>query len=112
MPLGLTLLVVASILILFGVGHQVLDRMRLNDKTALLFMTGIFIGGLLPDISFGDRFSINLGGAVIPFILAVYLFIKAGTGKRKKAGRYWLRWRLELQFIWPEGCCPMNRRQL
>ena len=83
MPLGLTLLVVASILILFGVGHQVLDRMRLNDKTALLFMTGIFIGALLPDISFGNRFSINLGGAVIPFILAVYLFIKAGTGKEK-----------------------------
>jgi peptidoglycan/LPS O-acetylase OafA/YrhL len=83
MPLGLTLLVVASILVLFGVGHQVLDRMRLNDKTALLFMAGIFVGGLLPDISLGDRFSINLGGAVIPFILVVYLFVKAGTAKEK-----------------------------
>ncbi len=83
MPLGLTLLVVASILVLFGVGHQVLDRMRLNDKTALLFMAGIFIGGLLPDISLGNRFSINLGGAVIPLILAVYLFVKAGTAKEK-----------------------------
>ncbi len=83
MPLGLTLLVVASILVLFGVGHQVLDRMRLNDKTALLFMAAIFVGGLLPDISLGDRFSINLGGAVIPFILAIYLFVKAGTAKEK-----------------------------
>ena len=60
MPLGLTLLVAASILVLFGVGHQVLDRMRLNDKTALLFMAAIFVGGLLPDISLGNRFSINL----------------------------------------------------
>ncbi|HHY82716.1 MAG TPA: DUF1614 domain-containing protein [Clostridiales bacterium] len=83
MPLGLTLLVVATILVLFGVGHQVLDRMRLNDKTAVLFMAGIFIGGLLPDISLGRNFSINLGGAVIPFILAVYLFAKAGTGREK-----------------------------
>ena len=41
---------------------------------------------MLPDISFGDRFSINLGGAVIPFILAVYLFIKSGNRKRKRQG--------------------------
>ena len=44
MPFGITLLVVASILALFGVGHQVLDRMRLNDKTALLFMAAILLG--------------------------------------------------------------------
>ncbi len=84
MPLGLALLVVASILILFGVGHRVLDRLRLNDKQALFFLAAIFIGGILPDIPFGKNFSINLGGAVIPLILAVYLFIKAGTGKEKR----------------------------
>jgi hypothetical protein len=83
MPLGLTLLVVASILVLFGVGHRILDRMRLNDKTALLFMAAIFIGGLIPDIPFGRSFSINLGGAVVPIILAVYLYAKAGTRKEK-----------------------------
>lgn len=83
MPIGLTLLVVASILVLFGVGHQVLDRMRLNDKTALLFMAGIFVGGLLPDINLGNRFSINIGGAILPLILAVFLFVKAGTTKEK-----------------------------
>jgi hypothetical protein len=83
MPLGLTLLVVASILVLFGVGHRILDRMRLNDKTALLFMAAIFIGGLIPDIPLGRNFSVNLGGAVVPVILAVYLFVKAGTAKEK-----------------------------
>lgn len=83
MPIGLTLLVVTSILVLFGIGHRVLDRMRLDDKTALLFMAGIFIGGLLPDISLGTRFSINIGGAVIPFILVIYLFVKAGTAKER-----------------------------
>jgi hypothetical protein len=83
MPLGLTLLVVASILVLFGVGHRILDRMRLNDKQALLFMAAIFIGGLIPDITLGRNFSINLGGAVVPLILAVYLYVKAGTQKEK-----------------------------
>ncbi|HZK34954.1 MAG TPA: DUF1614 domain-containing protein [Bacillota bacterium] len=83
MPLGLTLLVVASILVLFGVGHNILDRMRLNDKTALLFIAAIFIGGLIPDISLGRYFSINIGGAIIPLILVGYLFVKAGTGKEK-----------------------------
>ncbi|NLA84516.1 MAG: DUF1614 domain-containing protein [Clostridiales bacterium] len=88
MPIGLTLLAAASILVLFGVGHQVLDRMRLSDKTALLFMAAIFVGGIIPDIAIGDRFFINLGGAVIPFILIVYLFVKAGTA-RERARSIW-----------------------
>ncbi len=83
MPLGLTLLVVASILVLFGVGQRLLDRMRLNDKTALLFMAAIFIGSLVPDISLGRYFSINLGGAVVPLVLVVYLYVKAGTREEK-----------------------------
>ena len=83
MPLGLTLLVVVSILILFGVGQRILDRMRLNDKTALLFMVAIFVGGLIPNIPLGRSFSINLGGAVIPLILVIYLFVKADTAKEK-----------------------------
>lgn len=68
MPLGLTLLAVVSILLLFGLGQNILDRMRLNDKTALFFMAGIFIGGLLPDISLGRYFPINIG-ALEPWIL-------------------------------------------
>lgn len=83
MPFGLTALVVVSILILFGIGHRILDRMRLNDKTALLFAAAIFVGSLIPDIPLGRRFSVNLGGAVVPFILAVYLYVKAGTAKEK-----------------------------
>lgn len=83
MPFGLTMLVVVSILLLFGVGHRILDRLRLNDKTALLFLAAMFIGSLLPDISFGRSFSINIGGAIIPIILTVYLYVKAGTAMEK-----------------------------
>ena len=83
MPIGLTLLVVVSILVLFGVGHRILDRMRLNDKTALLFMAGIFIGTLIPDIRITRNFYINIGGAIIPIILAIYLFVSAGSDKER-----------------------------
>jgi len=83
MSLGLTLLVVVGILFLFGIGHNVLDRMGLSDKSALLFMVGILVGSLVPNIPLGRRLSINIGGAIIPLILAIYVFTKAGTGKEK-----------------------------
>jgi len=83
MPLGLTLLVVVSILVLFGVGQRILDRMRLSDKAAILFLAAMFIGSLIPNIPLGRNFSINIGGAIIPFILSAYLFVKADTGKEK-----------------------------
>ena len=70
MPLGLTLLVVATILVLFGVGQRMLDRMRLSDKTAVLFMVAIFIGSLIPDIPLGRDLFINIGGAVVPSFLS------------------------------------------
>jgi len=83
LSLGFILLIVATLLIVFGVGQRVLDRMRLSDRMALLFIAGIFIGSLIPDIHLGSNFYINIGGAVIPIILSVYLFIKAGTAKEK-----------------------------
>lgn len=83
MPFGLTLLVVVSILVLFGVGQRILDRMRLSDKGAIFFLAAIFIGSLIPDIAFGRNFSINLGGAVVPMILVIYLFVKADTSAEK-----------------------------
>jgi len=83
MPLGLTLLIVATILVLFGVGQRMLDRMRLSDKTAVLFMVAIFVGSLIPDIPLGRNAYINIGGAIVPLILVIYLFAKAGTAMEK-----------------------------
>ncbi|NLO81732.1 MAG: DUF1614 domain-containing protein [Clostridiales bacterium] len=83
MPLGLTLLTVATLLVLFGVGQRMLDRMRLSDKAAVLFMVAIFIGSLIPDIPLGRDLFVNIGGAVVPLILVIYLFAKAGSGMEK-----------------------------
>ena len=69
MSLGLILLIVTAILILFGVAQRVLDKLRLTDRQALLMVALIFFGGLLGDIPLGERLSVNLGGAVVPFIL-------------------------------------------
>jgi uncharacterized membrane protein len=82
MPIGYILLIVVSLLIVFGVAHRVLDRMRLTDRQALLFVAAIFIGGIIPDIRIG-RVYLNIGGALVPLALCVYLFIKAGTAKER-----------------------------
>lgn len=79
MSLGIVILVVAIILVLFGVGHRVLDRLRLNDKVALIVMIAIIGFSFVPDISLGGGWSVNIGGALIPFGLVVYLWIKAGS---------------------------------
>lgn len=76
-PLGMLALLVVSILIYFGVGHRVLDRLRLSDRAALGVIAAIVIGSFI-DIPITNRLTINLGG-VIPIILAFYVL--AGAGK-------------------------------
>jgi len=76
------LLVALTLLILFGVLERVLDRMALTDRQAIICIAAIFIGGWLPDLSLG-MVTINIGGALIPFVVCVYLFFHAGTGKEK-----------------------------
>lgn len=80
---GLTLLVIVAVLIYAGVAQRVLDRMRLSDRGALLFIAAMAVGNFLPEIPITANVAINIGGAIVPAILAVYLFIKAGTAKEK-----------------------------
>lgn len=82
MSLGLILLMIVAVLILFGVAQRVLDRMRLTDRQALFVVAAIFVGGFIPDITVG-AVSFNIGGALIPFILCIYLLVRAGTGKER-----------------------------
>ena len=76
------LLVVLTLLILFGVLQRVLDRMALTDRQALFLVALIFVGGWLPDLRLG-MVSLNIGGALVPFGVCVYLFFHAGTGKER-----------------------------
>lgn len=85
MTIGMILLIITAILILLGAGQRILDRLRLNDKLALLFIALIIVLGFVPDIRISPVFAFNLGGAVVPLALCIYLFIKADTA--------WERWR-------------------
>lgn len=81
---GMIFLAVVTVLILMGVGHRVLDRLRLTDKSALAILIAIVISTIfIPDINITDNVSVNVGGFIIPMGLAIYLFIKAETGKER-----------------------------
>ena len=78
MAVGLILLSVVSVLVLFGAAQRVLDRMQLSDRAALVIAALIFFGGFVPDIRIG-QVAVNLGGAVIPLGVCVWLLIKTDT---------------------------------
>lgn len=82
MSIGMIALLILSLLILFGVLQRVLDRMALSDRQALCIVSAMFVGGLLPDIPLG-RVQINIGGALIPIIVCVYLLLHAGAAKER-----------------------------
>ncbi|QSZ27941.1 DUF1614 domain-containing protein [Aceticella autotrophica] len=83
MTIGYILLTIAGLFVLFGFAHRVLDRMKMTDKWALLIIIGMIIGTLIPSIPLGANISINIGGAIIPMAVAVYLFIKSESLKEK-----------------------------
>ncbi len=80
-PLGMIVLVVASILVYFGLAQRLLDRMRLTDKSALLFLAALIVGSFIdiPLARGNVQVTVNVGGALVPIGLAVYLLAKAGT---------------------------------
>lgn len=82
MSIGMILLIVIALLILFGALQRVLDRMALSDRQALACVAAIFIGGWLPDIPLGF-IRINIGGALVPLIVCVYLFLHADTARER-----------------------------
>lgn len=83
LPLGLIILLVVSILVYFGVAQRLLDRMRLSDKGALVIIGALIAGSFIDiPISRGNiQVAVNVGGALVPVGLAVYLLVKAGTPK-------------------------------
>ena len=85
MPTGMLLLLITAALIYFGAAQRVLDRMRLTDSQALLFI-GLMIGGSFIDIPLYQgtvEISVNVGGALVPLALCIYLLlvrIQPGSG--------------------------------
>lgn len=80
--LGILLLVVISILIFLGLAHQVLDRLYLSDRGGLLVIAVMIVGSFIDiPIWINPKVSLNIGGALVPLALSIYVLIKAGSGK-------------------------------
>lgn len=88
MPLGMIALLVIGTLVYFGLAQRILDRMRLTDKQALLFIGAMIIGSFIdiPLMREPVELSINVGGALLPAALAIWLIVKADeTAERVRA---------------------------
>ncbi len=84
MPVGQILLVLAIVLVYFGIAHRVLDRMRLTDRQALLFLALMLAGSPLTlRLVRAPELTINVGGGILPLALSLYLIITADTGEEK-----------------------------
>jgi len=83
MPAGVILLLVIAVLIYFGLLQRVLDRMHMTDSMAIIFIGLMVIGSFLPNIPLGGGLSINIGGGIVPIVLAIYLIITADSNKEK-----------------------------
>jgi uncharacterized membrane protein len=82
LPIGTIVLIIVAILVFFGVLHRVLDRMRLTDRGALLIIL-LMAGGTFIDIPISRGavpVSINVGGALVPLAVAIWLTVTAQDG--------------------------------
>lgn len=76
MSAGMLLLMIAAVLVLCGLLQRVLDRMYLSDRAALLVIGAMLVGTFLPNLNLGVV-SVNIGGALIPLGVCIWLFIRA-----------------------------------
>lgn len=81
MPLGLIVLFALVGLVLFGSAQRVLDRMRLTDTQAVIILGLIIVGSFfdVPITRGQTNVTVNVGGAIVPAAVAVYLLVRAGT---------------------------------
>ncbi|KAB3538564.1 DUF1614 domain-containing protein [Alkaliphilus pronyensis] len=84
MSIGMILLIGVAVLIFMGLAERVLDRLRLNDKAAIVIILAIVLSTIfIPDINITENVSVNVAGFIIPLGLIIYLFVKAETTKEK-----------------------------
>lgn len=81
MPTGLIALIVVTVLVYFGLAQRVLDRMHLTDKQALLFLALMIVGAYVNITLWPPptQLVLNLGGGLVPLVLAGYTLSRAGT---------------------------------
>lgn len=86
MSIGVILLIIIGVVIYFEAAQRVLDRLYLTDSMALFVIALMIVGSFIEiTVSRTPLITLNLGGAVIPVLLALYVLIRAGSA------REWIR---------------------
>ncbi|MFZ5899442.1 MAG: DUF1614 domain-containing protein [Bacillota bacterium] len=85
LPIGVIILIVVSVLIYLGLLQRILDRMRLTDRAALVIVGAMVVGSLIdiPIPAGRNTVALNVGGAIVPVALAVYLLSRADEAAEK-----------------------------
>ncbi|MCL4425309.1 MAG: DUF1614 domain-containing protein [Firmicutes bacterium] len=88
LPVGSILLIIVAVLIYFGLAHRVLDRMRMTDRAALGFIVAMVVGSWwnITLTRAPVELIVNVGGGLLPLILAIYLVATADTGAERSRG--------------------------
>ncbi len=84
--IGRLILLSLSLLIFFGVTERVLDRMHMSDKSAILVLAAIILGSFVNlTLYASDAITVrmNLGGALVPMAVALYVWFRAGSMKER-----------------------------
>ena len=84
--IGRLILSSLTLLIFFGVAERVLDRMHMSDKSAMLVLLAIVAGSFVNLTLFQNDMltvRINLGGALVPLGVALYVWFRAGSMKER-----------------------------
>lgn len=79
MPTGTLFLIVTLVLVYFGLTQRVLDRMRLTDRAAMLWILALIVGSFIdiPLTAPPSQLIINVGGGIVPLIIGGYLIATA-----------------------------------
>lgn len=85
LPIGMVTLIVVAVLIYFGLAHRVLDRMYLTDRGALVFIVLMIVASFfnITLVRTPPQLIVNVGGALFPLGLAIYLIWRADTTVEK-----------------------------
>lgn len=83
---GTMLVVIVIALIYLILLHRVLDRLRMDKKTALILIAAIYIGSFIPSLPLGGGLALNIGGMGIPLGICAYLIVKAPSGEERWRG--------------------------
>jgi uncharacterized membrane protein len=80
------LLAVLAAVVFLGFLERVLERMRLSRREALILLLVMLAASFIPDLSLYRGLQVNIGGALVPLGIVIYLLWTTDTSKERLRG--------------------------